>query len=503
MPNFKDSNNNQGVFVSVIPSEQIIPGSFDETVQMLVDHVLDLSDYESDYTNDHSGASAYPPSALLKIILASYYRGVTGSRKIENLCRHHTTLMAVSGFLTPDHSTIAAFVSKSPERLEKLFVEIVLACDDLGLIGGDVFAIDGTKISSNASKEWSGTMADFERKYKKIRRAIRRMLKRHREEDATQRVDDGLRHREEKQLEKLRRIAKKLKTPIQTMEDKVGNSGRPKKSNLTDNDSATMTSGGGGASQGYMSLAIADKKHQVICAADVTGDSEQNSFKPMVEQLKDNLDTDLKESKLLADAGFHSAVNVNDCYEQGIDAYIADNKFRKRDPRFIDQEDKKPEPRKRKYFRSEDFYYDEATNQCWCPAGKELWLSSEHFKLNGEFYRRFEGYLNDCKTCPLQKQCMRRQPTKQGRQVSIRKGREDNPPRPLDLMKEKIDSPQGRMTYSDRIGVIEPVFAHIKYTLGLDWLSLRGQSKVKGQWLLYCMIHNMVKIQRYGEYAPE
>jgi len=152
MANFKDSNSDQGVFISVIPSKQIDPGSFEETVQLLVDNVLDLSDFEADYTNDLGGASAYPPSVLLKIILAAYHRGITSSRKIENLCRYNTLFMALSGFLTPDHSTIAAFVSKAPERIETLFVEIVMECNELDLISGDVFAIDGTKLSSKDRK---------------------------------------------------------------------------------------------------------------------------------------------------------------------------------------------------------------------------------------------------------------------------------------------------------------------------------------------------------------
>ncbi|MEW8487258.1 MAG: IS1182 family transposase [Candidatus Thiodiazotropha sp.] len=493
MPNYKDSSSDQGVFISLVPSEQTTPGSFDETIHLLIGHVLDLSVFEAEYDNDHGGAPAYPPSALLKIILAAYYRGVTGSRKIENLCKYHTTFMALSGFLTPDHSTITAFISKSPERLESLFLQIVLECDYLGLTGGEVFAIDGSKISSNASKDWSGTKADFEKKYKKIRRAIRRMLKRHRDEDLAQQVDGEVREREEKQIEKLRTIAGKLKQPIEEMEDKLGRSGRTKKSNLTDNDSAHMMSGGSGAKQGYMAMANADKQRQVICAADITGDTEQNIFRPMVEQLKENLDTDLHDSKLLADAGFHTGGNVDYCHEEAIDAYIADNKFRKRDPRFIDHEDKKPASRKRRYFRSEDFHYNEEENRCWCPAGKELWLSSNRYWLGDAYYRKFEGYLNDCKQCSLQAQCMRRGVKDRGRQVSIRKGREENLPRPLALMKEKIDSVKGRITYSDRIGIIEPVFAHIKHTLGLNWLSLRGRNKVKGQWLLWCMIHNMEK----------
>ncbi len=203
MANYKRGNGGQGEFVAVVPEEQITAGSFAETVCLIVDNVLNLSEFEKDFSNDAGGAPAYLPATLLKIILCAYHRGITSSRKIERLCRYNTVFMALSDFLTPDHSTIAAFVSRSPERLERVFTEIVMQCDVLGLIGGDTFAIDGCKISSNASKEWSGTKADFEKKHKKIQRAVRRTLKRHREEDKEGVVNPSVRETEQKQIEKL------------------------------------------------------------------------------------------------------------------------------------------------------------------------------------------------------------------------------------------------------------------------------------------------------------
>ncbi|MCP4263863.1 MAG: IS1182 family transposase, partial [Planctomycetes bacterium] len=46
--------------------------------------------------------------------------------------------------------------------------------------------------------------------------------------------------------------------------------------------------------------------------------------------------------------------------------------------------------------------------------------------------------------------------------------------------------------------VVEPVFANICSTLGLNRFSLRGKIKVNTQWKLYCMVHNLFKIYRYG-----
>lgn len=498
--NFKDSNKSQGQFVSVIPDEQITEGSFDETVQLLIDDVLDLSLFDADYNNAKGGASAYLPAVLLKIILAAYSRGITGSRKIENLCKHNTVFMCLSGFLTPDHSTIAAFVSKQSQKIEDLFVQVVVECDYLGLVGGSCFSMDGTKLSSNASKDKSGTADDFEKKYKKIKNAIRFLIRQHKDEDQSTRIDPDRRERELKRLTKLRALAKDLKEPLATMKDKIGSKGQAKKTNLTDPDSSTLMSGAGGAVQGYMGVAVVDEQNQVIAAADIAAETEQKAFIPMLEQVEDNLDVSLEGKQVLADAGFNTLSNVDHCHDRDIDAYLADGGMRTRNPLYKDRDRKKPTARRGSFFKASDFDYDEEDNSCRCPAGKPLWLATDDYLLNGEHYRRFVGYLNDCRACPLQKRCMRSAPKEQGRQVSIKKGVECNPPRPIDLMRDKIDSPEGRDIYSQRMGMVEPVFGNLKHNVGLRRLSLRGLRKVKGQWSLFCMVHNIGKIQRYGEY---
>jgi len=66
-------------------------------------------------------------------------------------------------------------------------------------------------------------------------------------------------------------------------------------------------------------------------------------------------------------------------------------------------------------------------------------------------------------------------------------------------MKEKIDTPYGRTIYSKRMSTVEPVFGHIAGIKKLNRFTLRGTEKVRTQWLLlYCMVHNIGKIQRYS-----
>ncbi|OGW47795.1 MAG: hypothetical protein A2078_16495 [Nitrospirae bacterium GWC2_57_9] len=64
-------------------------------------------------------------------------------------------------------------------------------------------------------------------------------------------------------------------------------------------------------------------------------------------------------------------------------------------------------------------------------------------------------------------------------------------------MRRKIDSLSGRLIYSRRLATAEPVFAHIRSVLGFDRFGLRGKRKVNTQRLMYCTLHNLLKVHRY------
>jgi len=65
-------------------------------------------------------------------------------------------------------------------------------------------------------------------------------------------------------------------------------------------------------------------------------------------------------------------------------------------------------------------------------------------------------------------------------------------------MMENMDTEIGREVYSRRMGIVEPVFANIRSTHRLNRFSLRGRVKVNTQWQLFCLVHNLGKIHRYG-----
>src|SRR5262249_3812870 len=225
-------------FLPVDLSRQLIPGTFEFAVHHLLDHEIDLSEIESRYCNDEVGASAYEPRILLKIVLLAYARGMLSSRGMEAACRDNVQFIALSGDAQPDHSTLARFVSELREAAGRVFTQVVLICDRQGLIGREMFAIDGVKLPTNASKAKSGKRKDFVRQANKMHQAVEQLLRKHRENDA-QEAEAGLRAREKRQIARLRREACMVEQWLErNREERKSAKGKPRLSNLTDNDSA-------------------------------------------------------------------------------------------------------------------------------------------------------------------------------------------------------------------------------------------------------------------------
>jgi transposase len=506
MANYKPDLSCQSKFIPIDFAQQIIPGTFEYALSHIVDKHLDLTAFDDWYNNDNGGAAAYPPSVMLKIILFGYSRGLVSSRRIAQACETNITFMSLSGDEQPHYTSIASFVAKMKDKIEPLFTQVLMICDREGLIGRNMFAIDGCKIKSNASKEWSGTFEELERKQTKLRRASRRIIERHQAQDGLS--EDEVQH-DLKQKEKLDKSADKIKQFLVSNEEKIGNRKKPVKSNITDPDSAKMTTSKG-TIQGYNGIAINDDKQQIIMQAQVWGSvGEQQTLKPAVEQLQTQLaklgtPDAFNEAKFTADSGFHSEVNLEFMATTGLDAYMADTAFRSRNPLFKTSETYQTEKEKRRLkrskgrarlFNSTDFYFNENELTCRCPAGKEMWLSVKHIETVGRHYVRFSGYLKDCRVCPLQSQCMRKVPSKQGRQVQFETNKADKYISYTDKMRVKIDSSPGRREYSKRLGTIEPVFGNITVNKGMNKFTLRGQEKVNAQWQMYCLVHNIEKLR--------
>jgi transposase len=384
MARLKPYHPEQGRLLPVVFDQQIQPGTFEFAVHHLVDE-MDVTGLLARFRNDETGAPAYDPRALLKIVLVAYSRGILSS-------------LALSADTRPHFTTIAQFVSSMGKEILGLFVQIVAVCSQQGLISREMFAVDGCKLSSNAAKEWSGTRADFEKRKKKLEEGIEVLVRKHREADVGEStgLTPSMKEREEKALEGVRQKLCKINEWLDTGEEKTGSRGKPRQSNLTDNESAKMPSSHG-VVQGYNGVAMVDEKRQVIVHAEAFGEgAEQALLKPMIEGTRETFQAIGHEedafagSVLVADSGYSSEANAKLVLEdETIEAYIPDTNFRKRDPAFANAHryrrsvTRKPRRRGKRYFLPEDFRYDPDKGKLLCPGGQGALRQEPKLRLGG------------------------------------------------------------------------------------------------------------------------
>lgn len=524
MPNYKAYDYRQTSLVAINYEEQLQPGTFEYAIHHLIENELDLSIFSDRYKNDAEGRPAYHPAILLKIILFAYSKGITSSREIESCCRYHILFQALACGAVPHFTTIAHFISTLSKEVESIFEQILLICDEQGLLGNELFAIDGCKLPSNAAKEWSGTFKELTEKRDKLKKLIRYHTKKHQEQDAKKHTSQGddEQKRRLQTIDTLKKHKAKIDTFLASETPRMGQGKRPKevKSNITDNESAKMKTSKG-TIQGYNGVVAVDAKNQVIIDAQAFGEGqEHHTLKPVLEKIqsryqKQGMADDILRSgtKITADTGFANEANMHYLHDNKIDAYIPDNQFRQRDPKFTDQKEKygKRHPDKAKKDRSprvipaSEFHMDVETKRCVCPAGEDMWLRSEKYDDYGNYKLYFEGRISKCRACPLKQDCMKRPEsanTRQGhgRQVSFVVS-EKSKVSYTDWMKKRIDSDRGKVIYGHRMSVVEPVFGNMTSTKRLNRFSLRGKTKVDTQWKLFCVVHNIEKIKNYGNMA--
>lgn len=515
MPNFKRYNYNQDAMVVINFEEQLQPNTFEFTLHHLIDDHIDLSAFYEKYQNDAGGRSAYDPAILLKIILFAYSKGITSSREIQWQCEHNIIFKALSCDSVPHFTSIASFVSSYPDAIESIFEQVLMVCDQEGLLGNELFAIDGCKMPSNASKEHSGTFKELEQKQAKIRKKIRHCIKEHKKLDGRKPAERERKQRLAQATDTLKQHFEKIDKFLKTQAPRMGQGKTPKevKSNITDNESAKMTTSKG-TIQGYNGVAAVDKKHQIIVEAQAFGEGQEyHTLKPMLDGLtahyrKAGIHPDILADGTIvtADTGFSNEGNNAYLKEEGINAYIPDNQFRSRDKTFAKQKEKYGKRHRdtlvgvKQVIPAREFTFDKRRKTCICPAGKELLLYREEQVSEGKRKLFFEGRLTDCRHCHLKHQCMRNPGSADtrdghGRQVSTTW---TNGRTATDWMKKRVDSIAGKTIYSHRMSVVEPVFGNIGTNKRLGRFSLRGREKVQGQWRMFCLVHNIEKLMRYG-----
>lgn len=502
MPRYKPEERSQKRMIPVSLSSQLMTGTLEFAIDEVIEHHIDVSKLDRRYKNEGTGCRAYNPRMLLKVVLLGYSRGLMSSRDIERACRENVTFQAMTGGWMPDHSTIAAFVSSLTEEVKEIFCQVLLVCADEDLLGGTHFSLDGVKLPSNASKECSGTIEELSNKEKKLRKRLEKIMKEHKTQDKEEDGDSDD-DRRKWQIERLKSKADKIKKFVEETRPKMGTRKKEIKSNTTDNESGKMVSSHG-VIQGYNANAMVDSAHGVVVHAEAFGDGQdQQHAQPMLKGTNENaegagLGADYVKGKILtADSSYHSDKNLKACEETGVDPYIPDTDFRKRDERFAERDRYKPpkENKKPGRFTREDFHYNATADTYTCPNGETLKATPKPHVAQGYVFRQYRTRYTACRGCTHKGKCVGDGPTER-KHLDIPLGMVSKTR--CRRMREKIDTERGRRIYQRRLAIVEPVFGNLRSQKRLDRFTLRGKVKVSTQWMLYCLVHNLEKIAHFG-----
>jgi len=278
------------------------------------------------------GMPPYHPALMLKVLLYGYASGVTSSRKLEARLAADVGFMYLAGQARPDHKTISSFRRRHLAAFAALFLQVLVLCQEAGLVKLGRVALDGTKVKANASRHKAMSYGRMTEREAQLAAEVQAILEEAEAVDAAEDAEFGDARGDELPPElrtregRLARIREAKAALEQQARQRTGNPEavpEPKaQRNFTDPASKIMLSKPDGWVQGYNVGAAVDGTAQVIVATSVTAETTDTRTLPaLVDQIKAN--TGRSPRRLLADAGYCSDDNLAALEDRGIDAYVA------------------------------------------------------------------------------------------------------------------------------------------------------------------------------------
>lgn len=423
---------------------------------------------------DPLGAPSYHPRLMLAVWLYGFMTGTRTPRKLEGACRDQMPYLWLTGWQHPDHNSLWRFYRAERKYMRIIFRRSVRTAVKLGLVDMAIQAVDGTKVSANAAKKRTYTAGELQELDKKIEEAIKEL------EALSEAGADPPPAHLPKELANKERLLSQVRAAMEelALEDK-------KRINLTDGDAALLKTAQQNRVAGYNMEAVvsplkvdedADVGGRIITAIDVT--AEQNdvgALIPMMEQSEEV--TGERAEVTLADANFHSGVNLEAC--AGREQVIVMS-----EPRVKDLE---------KPYHKDRFIYDAHSDSYTCPQGKTL-----RFQRIGKYrktpVRVYGASGATCRSCSAFGVCTIDR--RNGRRIEI--GLQDGY---LRSHREWMATEEAKALYRERKVLPEPVFGIIKEQLQGRRFLLRGIANVRAEATLLATAFNLrtlCKIWRKG-----
>lgn len=393
----------------------------------------------------------------------------------------------------PNFRVLSDFRKQHGEFFKECFRQTVQLAMEMGLVSLGHVSLDGSKFKANSSKYKAMSYGNLKQQEQKLMVEVDSLIAQAKacdeEEDARyqDKTGDELPADIQFKQQRLARI-KEAKEALEKRERaRHANSDiDPKKQISFSDKEANIMGKGGHFEYAYNGQISVDSQHQIIVGQHVSDRAnDQQEVEAGLASIEQN--TGALPEKMSLDNGYHSGANLATLEKAGVDTYIPSGR------EGLSSDKASDDPQRR--LQKSDFTYDKSADEFTCPHGQRLALKS--VDKNGR--RQYQGQAKVCTACADYPRCCQSQ-SGQGRIVTT-EAREDL----RQKMRVKMESVEAKTIYSKRKVIVEPVFGQIK-NKGFRGFSLRGKSKVAGEFSLVCLAHNMkkmVKARMTGLVRPE
>ena len=410
---------------------------------------LDLSAITRKYEQEDRGAPPYHPRMMVTLLLYSYCVGVYSSRRIQKRCERDAAYRVIVGDAVPDFRTISDFRKLHLPELQGLFVEVLKLCAAAGLVKVGLVSLDGAKVKANASRHKAMSYEYMQKEEQRLHKEIAELLGKARSADE---AEDAL-HGSDKRGDELPAELARRETRLARIQE--------------------------------AKKALETQALEAARAEEARRDAKDEQRRQAGETVRKRkpVDTTPKpkaqynftdpESKIMkvSNKGFDQCGNAQAVANEAQIIIAADVTPQANDKRQV-------------------VPMVEQSKQNLEAAGVDdkigtIDADSGYFSEENVSY--LEGEQIDAHIATERLKHHEKIPL-------VPKGR---PPKNLTVkqcMARKLRTKKGRETYAKRKGMIEPIFGQIKQARGFRQFLLRGMDKMRGEWRLVCMTHNLLKL---------
>jgi len=393
---------------------------------------LDLSAMHAVYGEEKRGQPPYDPRLMTKLLVYGYCTGVFSSRRIQKRLQEDIPFKVLAAGNEPDFRTISDFRKIHIGTLQGLFEQVLEMALEVGAVKVGRVSLDGTKVKANASKHKAMSYGRMKEKQQQLREEVKQLLE---QAEAADEEEDR-RHGD--------RRGDELPEELRRRETRLAKIKQAKK--------------------------VIEQRAREKAAAEGKSAEEAKRAKP---DDKDQYNFTDPESRIMKSGdGFVQAYNAQAAVEpemllivgQSVTEAANDKKQLAPLVELIEQQSGQ---------RPAAILADSG----YCSEENLSYLESA-----GQPERQIEGFIATGK----QTHGEHRLPCQRG---PLPKGATQ-----VDRMRRKLQTKVGKAVYAARKCVVEPVFGQIKQARGFRQFLLRGKEKVKGEWALVCLTHNILRL---------